>query len=119
MSYINWKKLNDAQVVSEIGKQLKLMRLNRNFSQSQIADLCGIDRVTISKMENGRPANLLSWVQLMRALNKLDVFDSFIEENLDKKPKSKKTSKEKTRLRASSNKGKKRTLAKGISFEID
>ena len=56
------------------------MRLSKNWSQSQLAQHAGLDRVTISRMENGRAATLLTIVQILRALDKLYVLNTFNEE---------------------------------------
>ena len=40
-----------------------------------MADRTGLDRVTISKLENGRAATLLTFVQILRVLDKLDFFN--------------------------------------------
>lgn len=119
MSYIKWSKLNDAKIISELGKQLKQMRLNRNISQSQLAENSGIDRVTISKIENGRPASLKTWVQLTRAFGKLDIWAAFEETSLLPLEKAKKKIAAKTKKRASTLKGKAKSSPKNISFDID
>jgi len=39
-----------------------------------------MDRSSIASFENGRPANLLSFLQILRGLNKLDVFNSLLQQ---------------------------------------
>jgi len=76
-------KLNtksDVTIVRELCANLKQMRLSRNISQSKLAELSGLDRGTISRMENGRAATLLTLVQVLRALDNLSVLDTFKEE---------------------------------------
>ena len=73
-------RLSDPTVVSELCRNLKLMRLNKNWSQSRLAEQAGLDRVTISRMENGRAATLLTFVQVLRALDKLHLLNVFDEE---------------------------------------
>ena len=75
-----WSLMTDPAIVKEIGKNLKQMRLNQNISQEQLAELSGINRVTISRLEGGRAATLLTVVQILRALNKLDILNIFSEE---------------------------------------
>ena len=71
---------SDPAIVRELCANLKQMRLNRNISQTRLAELSGLDRGTISRMENGRAATLLTLVQVLRALDNLSVLDAFKEE---------------------------------------
>ncbi|MBL7996016.1 helix-turn-helix transcriptional regulator [bacterium] len=70
----------DPVIVKEIGGSLRHMRLNKNISQEQLARMAGVDRTTISRMEAGRAATLLTLVQVLRALDKLDILNVFSEE---------------------------------------
>ena len=80
-SYISeYISLTDMALVSHICAGLKQMRLNKNISQEELAVKCGIDRTTISRIERGRAGTLLSLVQILRALDKLEVLDVFKEE---------------------------------------
>lgn len=71
---------SDVAIVRELCANLKQMRLNRNISQTRLAELSGLDRGTISRMENGRAATLLTLVQVLRAMDNLSVLDAFKEE---------------------------------------
>lgn len=53
------------------------MRLERNMSQAEVAERAGLDRTTVVQLEAGRAATLLTLVQVLRALNRLDVLDLF------------------------------------------
>jgi transcriptional regulator with XRE-family HTH domain len=75
-----WSKLSDVAIVEEIGKMIQEVRLQRNYSQSQLATRSGVSRATISQLENGRPATLLTFVQVLRALNKFDILESMVQE---------------------------------------
>lgn len=79
-SKIKWEVMTDRSIVKEIGKSLKQIRLNKNISQEQLAGKSGLDRTTISRMESGRAATLLTLVQVLRALDKLDILNTFQEE---------------------------------------
>ena len=76
----NLVAMADPAIVKEICASLKQMRLNKNLSQEQMAQKSGLNRVTISRMEAGRAATLLTLVQVLRALDKLDILNSFREE---------------------------------------
>lgn len=81
ISIINkWHKLSDIAIVEEIGKMIQEVRLQRNHSQSELARISGLSRATISQLENGRPATLLTFVQVLRALNKFDILNAMVQE---------------------------------------
>jgi transcriptional regulator with XRE-family HTH domain len=77
ISYKNLYPLTDKAIVDDMGNNLRTLRLNANLSQQQLADTAGLDRITISKMENGRPITMLTLVQVLRALEKLDLLLPF------------------------------------------
>lgn len=82
MSVIEHNKiaaLSDAELVKFLGNQIKNLRLNKNISQQELAAFTGLERSTISKFENGRAASLLTFVQILRGLKKLDWLDSLKE----------------------------------------
>lgn len=71
----NWYAMSDGAIVEEIGNLIKRVRLQKNITQQQLADKIGLYRSTISEMENGRAASLLSFIQVMRGLEKLEILD--------------------------------------------
>lgn len=77
---VSWQSMADPAIVKEIGSSLKQMRLNKNISQMQLAKSSGLSRVTISRMEGGRAATILTIVQVLRALGKLDILNAFHED---------------------------------------
>lgn len=80
MSSINWNALTDANAVARLGKEIKRMRLERNLSQADIAQHTGLDRSTVQRLEGGRAATLLTVVQVLRALDRLDLLDPWVQE---------------------------------------
>ena len=80
ISNINWKLLKDEDVVEQLGKELRRMRLSSNISQAEVAKRAGLDRTTVVKLEAGRAATLLTVVQVLRAMDRLDVLNAFHEE---------------------------------------
>lgn len=73
----NWTAMSDASIVANIGQFLKNERLKNNKTQAQLAKEAGMNRWTISQIENGEPITLLSLIQIMRVLNILHLFDIF------------------------------------------
>ncbi len=74
---IEWLSMSDKSIISIIGKYIKDQRLNQNKTQANIAKIAGINRWTMSKIENGEPISLMSLIQILRALNLLDVLNVF------------------------------------------
>ena len=77
MSFIG--KSNSA-ILKEIGQRLRLIRLEQNISQDDLAKRAGISRMTVSFVENGRSVATLTLIQILRALGMLDSLNSFLPE---------------------------------------
>lgn len=69
--------MSDKSIISLIGEYIKHQRLIQNKTQAKIAEIAGINRWTMSKIENGEPISLMSLIQILRALNLLDVLNIF------------------------------------------
>lgn len=68
----------DKQWVESISLFLKDERNRQKLSQESLSALSGVDRVTISRTENGRAASILTIIQLLRGLNRTDVLFGFV-----------------------------------------
>ena len=68
---------SDLEIVMIICQALKQVRINKNISQQEIAERSGLDRTTISRMESGKSVSLLTFVQILRALDMLEVIHVF------------------------------------------
>ena len=69
----DWYAMTDNAIVGVLCKSIKQMRLNKNISQEELSLKSGVNRVTISRMETGKAINLLTLIQLLRALEQLDL----------------------------------------------
>ena len=74
---MNWVAMSDSAIAETIGAFIKHHRLEQNKTQIQLATEAGINRSTLVQFENGKGGNLITLVQLIRALNLLHVFDHF------------------------------------------
>jgi transcriptional regulator with XRE-family HTH domain len=72
-----WLSMSDKAIVSVIGNYIKHQRLNQDKTQAKIAEIAGINRWTMSQIENGEPISLISLVQILRALDLLNIFEVF------------------------------------------
>ena len=73
----NKAAMSDMAIVAEVCKNLQKMRLQANMTQQEMAQRAGLDRTTISRMESGRSVTLLTVVQVLRVLGKLEILDAF------------------------------------------
>lgn len=76
----DYTSMTDPAIVKEIFLNIRQMRLNKNMSQEELSRKAGIDRTTISRMERGKGGTMLTMVQTLRALDKLDILNVFKEE---------------------------------------
>ncbi len=65
---------SDQYYIELIGTFVRSSRLSQNKTQQQLANEAGINRTTLVQLEKGKSVNLLSLVQVLRALKKLHVF---------------------------------------------
>ena len=65
---------SDLHYIDLIGEFVKASRLAQNKTQQQLSDDAGINRTTLVQLEKGNSVNLLSLIQVLRALKKLHVF---------------------------------------------
>ena len=74
---MNWVAMSDFAIAETIGAFIKHHRLEQNKTQIQLATEAGINRSTLVQFENGKGGNLITLVQLIRALNLLHAFEHF------------------------------------------
>ena len=74
---INWVQMSDAAIVQQIGNYVKYERQQQNKTQLQLSESAGLNRWTISQIENGESISLTSLLQILRALDRLAVLDNF------------------------------------------
>ena len=76
----NWYAMSDTMAVKTLCQSLKQLRLNKNISQEELAKRSGVSRITISRMESSKAINLLTYVQLLRALENLELLNNLVIE---------------------------------------
>ena len=74
---INHKAFTDKALLQKIGAFIKHLRLKINKTQAQLAVDAGINRTTLIELESGGGANLITFIQVMRALGQLDFMNFF------------------------------------------
>jgi len=69
----------DEVVFQELGARLRAVRLSRNLSQEKLAEVAGVGRVTLQRLEEGRVnASLSILIRVLRALDLSEGLDQLI-----------------------------------------
>jgi transcriptional regulator with XRE-family HTH domain len=72
-------EFTDELILQEIGERLARTRLARNFTQAQLANMAGISKRTLERLELGASSTqLTTFIRICRALGLLPQFDSFV-----------------------------------------
>ncbi len=71
------RSISDIGQVKILGTYIKTERLNQNKTQQALADAAGLDRTTIINLESGKSGTLLSFIQALRALDRLEILSIF------------------------------------------
>ena len=77
----DWLAMSDDAIIKTIGAFIKHHRIAQNRIQHEVAENAGINRTTLSLLENGGIVNISTLVQVLRALDLLHVMDVFTIEN--------------------------------------
>ena len=72
-----WHAMSDPALLEQLGEFVKQTRLQQNKTQQQVATAAGINRSTMVLIEKGGGGTLLSFIQILRALEQLQIFEHF------------------------------------------
>ena len=72
--------LSDMAILAKIGEKMKSVRLKQNITQQSLAEAANISLSTVKKIEKGEIRSFDALLRLLRTLGKLDVLQSFVEE---------------------------------------
>ena len=73
----HWYAMSDTALLEHVGDFVQQTRLEQNKTQQQIAESAGINRTTLVQLENGKGGNLLTLIQVLRALGQLTLLQQF------------------------------------------
>jgi transcriptional regulator with XRE-family HTH domain len=73
----------DAAVLAELGRRLERHRLERNWTQAEMAAEAGIGQATVQRAERGKSVQMTSMIKLLRTLGLLAGLDLAIPESID------------------------------------
>ena len=77
LSNINWSVASDSAIIEALGAFIKHHRLEQNITQADLAEKANINRSTLSEFERGTRVNMITIIQILRALDLLHVLDAF------------------------------------------
>ncbi len=79
----NWVSMSDTAIIGAIGAYIRHQRLAQNKTQAQVATEAGINRWTLSQIENGGSITLATLIPILRVLDLLHLLNIFtIEETI-------------------------------------
>lgn len=71
--------MTDKGIGVEIGHRIRALRLRRNLTQQQVADMAALSLNAIKSLESGK-GKLSTLIAILRELGALDALDNFIPE---------------------------------------
>lgn len=73
----DWVAMSDKAIIGAIGAYIRHQRLEQNKTQAQVAKESGINRWTLSQIENGESVTLATLLQILRALDLIHLLSIF------------------------------------------
>lgn len=78
-----WSESSDNALLTMIGQFIQQSRIRQNKSQQEVADVAGVNRSTLSQIENGRGGTLITLIQILRVLDQISFLKVFqVEERV-------------------------------------
>lgn len=71
---------SDKATLGELGERISRYRLNRNMTQSALADEAGISERTMIRLENGQSSQLQNFIRVLRVLDLLENLETLVPE---------------------------------------
>lgn len=77
---MNTNEMNEIEILQKIGARMREIRLEQNIKQKELAEKSGLSMFSISQMETGHNTSVQSLVQVLKALNRLDMIEPFLKD---------------------------------------
>ena len=75
--------MTDSAVLAELGRRLARHRLERNWTQAELAAEAGVGQATVQRAERGESVQMTSMIKLLRTLELLGGLDLAVPESID------------------------------------
>lgn len=69
---------SDSETLAELGRRVERLRLDRNWTQEQLAREAGVSRPTVERMEGGASTSMTSFIRVLRVLGRLHALDALL-----------------------------------------
>lgn len=73
--------MSNVAVLQELGRRIRVRRLELDVSQANLAEQAGVSRSSIQQLEAGKGVRLAAFVRVLRALHALDELDIFLQDH--------------------------------------
>jgi transcriptional regulator with XRE-family HTH domain len=97
--------MTDAAVLTELGRRLARHRLERNWTQAEMAARAGLGQATVQRVERGESVQMTSMIKLLRTLGLLGGLDAAVPEAITLPIAQLEREQRRTRRRASGGRG--------------
>jgi transcriptional regulator with XRE-family HTH domain len=97
--------MTDAAVLAELGRRLAQHRLERNWTQADVAAAAGLGQATVQRVERGESVQMSSMIKLLRTLELLGAVDAAVPESITLPIAQLEREQRRTRRRASGGRG--------------
>jgi transcriptional regulator with XRE-family HTH domain len=74
--------MTDDAVLAELGRRLARHRLERNWTQAEMAAEAGLGQATVQRAERGESVQMTSMIKLLRTLGLLGALDAAVPESI-------------------------------------
>jgi transcriptional regulator with XRE-family HTH domain len=74
--------MTDDAVLAELGRRLARHRLERNWTQAEMAAEAGLGQATVQRVERGESVQMTSMIKLLRTLGLLGALDAAVPESI-------------------------------------
>lgn len=72
--------MNDEEILKKMGAKLKEIRVEANMKQRELSEKSGLSMFSISQIETGHNTSVLSLIQVLKVLNRMDMLEPFLKE---------------------------------------
>lgn len=69
----------DGEIMIEVGEKLRQLRLNKKYTQEDLAKIIGVNRRLIGEIEAGKGTSLLVFIKILKVFNKTDKLLEILE----------------------------------------
>lgn len=72
--------MNDEEILKKMGAKLKELRIEANMKQRELSEKSGLSMFSISQIETGHNTSVLSLIQVLKVLDRMDMLEPFLKE---------------------------------------